>query len=259
MDRPEFLDREGYASLAFRHQPAHTGQEPAPTIVFLPGYASDMAGSKATALFGLAVREGRACLLFDYSGCGESEGAFEEATLESWRDDALAVIDALTTGPLVLVGSSMGGWLMLLVALQRPDRIAGLVGIAAAPDFTEWGFSAEQKATLQREGRIEEQTPYGPDPVVTTRAFWQSGEANRMLDDDIAIDCPVRLLHGQSDADVPFEISLRLADRLCSADIQTILVKDGDHRLSRETDIALLLATVEALCAGGETTESAMP
>lgn len=218
-----------------------------PTIVFLPGYMSDMEGSKALALDAWAARTGRAMLRLDYSGCGASEGAFEDGTLTQWRDDVLHLIDTLADGPVLLIGSSMGGWLMLLVALARPDRVAGLVGIAAAPDFTHWGFSGDQKAVLREKGRIEEPSDYADTPYVTTRGFWESGEANRLLDAEIALDCPVRLLHGQADHDVPWEISLRLADRLRSADVQVTLVKDGDHRLSRETDIALLIATVERL------------
>jgi pimeloyl-ACP methyl ester carboxylesterase len=216
-----------------------------PTIVFLPGYASDMAGSKAVALDDWAARTGRALVRFDYSGCGESTGAFEYFTLEDWRDDALSVI-AATEGPVVLVGSSMGGWIMLLAALARPDRIAALVGIAAAPDFTQWGFDDAQKTALASDGRIAEASVYGP-PLVTTRDFWESGQRNLLLGDEIALDMPSRLLQGQCDADVPWRQSLLLAERLRSADVQVTLVKDGDHRLSRPQDIALLIATIESL------------
>ncbi len=239
---PQFLARADGLRLAYRHRP---GQ--GPTIIFLPGYMSDMEGSKALALDAWAAEQGRAMLRLDYAGCGASEGRFEDGTLASWRDDALALIDGLTQGPLLLVGSSMGGWLALLIALARPDRIMGLVGIAAAPDFTQWGFTDADKALLATEGRIEEPTPYGDHPYVTTLAFWQSGQAHRLLDDTIAIDCPVRLLQGQCDTDVPWEIALRTADRLRSSDVQTLLIKDGDHRLSRDGDIALLIRTVAAL------------
>jgi pimeloyl-ACP methyl ester carboxylesterase len=219
-----------------------------PALVFLPGYASDMEGGKATALDAWAVEQGRSMIRFDYGGCGASDGAFEDQTLETWLGDALAMIDrAAPEGPLILVGSSMGGWLMLLAALARPDRVAGLVGIAAAPDFTDWGYSDEQKAELAAAGRLEEPNPYGDAPSVTTRAFWESGQALRLLGAPIAIDCPVRLLHGQQDADVPWTIALDLAGRLRSADVQTILVKHGDHRLSREGDLALLIATTSSL------------
>lgn len=217
-----------------------------PTIIFLPGYASDMNGSKALALEAWAQGRGRAFVRFDYRGCGESAGDFEAFTLADWRDDALAIIDA-TKGPAILVGSSMGGWIMLLAALARPDRVAGLVGIAAAPDFTDWGFSEDKKQTLLHEGRIAEFSEYGPEPTVTTRGFWLSGQANLLLGGKIAIDAPVRLLQGQNDRDVPWATSTRLAKLLRSDDVQVTLVKDGGHRLSRAQDIALLTRTVEAL------------
>jgi pimeloyl-ACP methyl ester carboxylesterase len=217
-----------------------------PTIVFLPGYMSDMEGGKASALDAWAEAEGRAMLRFDYGGCGASEGDFEAQSLADWRDDALAAIDSVE-GPVLLVGSSMGGWLMLLAALARPERVAGLVGIAPAPDFTGWGFSDEQKRTILEAGRLEEPSPYGDQPTVTTRAFWESGETLKLLDREIALSCPVRLLHGLEDADVPWRISLDLLARLRSADVQATLVKGGDHRLSRPEDIALLLAAVRQL------------
>ncbi|MCW2411194.1 MULTISPECIES: alpha/beta fold hydrolase [unclassified Sphingobium] len=240
---PAFLPNAAGLRLAYRHRPG-TG----PTIVFLPGYMSDMMGSKALALDDWAAAQGRAMLRLDYAGCGESEGRFEDGTLASWRDDARAVIEhCIPTGPIILVGSSMGGWLALLLARDLGARVAGLVGIAAAPDFTDWGFGDAQKATLQREGKLVEPTPYGDQPYVTTRAFWESGEALRLLDGEIAIECPIRLLQGQADADVPWQIAVRIAQQVRSADVQTLLVKDGDHRLSRPQDIALLIATVARL------------
>jgi pimeloyl-ACP methyl ester carboxylesterase len=224
----------------------HLREGTGPTLVFLPGYASDMSGTKAVALDGWAESRGRAMLRFDYSGCGESKGAFEDGTLTRWRDDALALIDAMTSGPLVLVGSSMGGWIGLLVAEARPERVAAFVGIAAAPDFTDWGFSQEEKLAIMRDGRIERPSDYGA-PLITTRGFWQSGEAHRMLHREVAVDGPVRLLHGQRDPDVPWHHSTHLAGKLRSADVQTILVKDGDHRLSRPQDLNLLIATIASL------------
>ncbi|MEG3182332.1 alpha/beta fold hydrolase [Sphingomonas sp. LT1P40] len=227
----------------------HHSQGTGPTILFLPGYASDMSGSKALAIEDWARANGRAFLRFDYAGCGQSEGAFEDQTLTSWRDDALLLIDELIQGPVILVGSSMGGWIMLLVAKARPDRIAGLVGIAAAPDFTDWGFTQPQKMTLLTEGRLEQPSAYAPEPTVTTRAFWTSGEANRLMHGSIDLDMPTRLIHGQRDPDVPWARSMTLAGLLRSDDVQTILVKDGDHRLSRPQDIALILRTLEDLVA----------
>ena len=228
--------------LAYRHRPGR-----GPTILFLPGYASDMEGTKALALDAWAEREGRAMLRFDYAGCGSSSGKFDVQSLKNWRDDALAMVDEVLQGPVLLVGSSMGGWVMLLVALARPERVAGLVGIAAAPDFTSWGFTEEEKIRILQEGRLEQPSAYSDRPHVTTRIFWQSGEALRLLHGDVDIDCPVRLLHGQADEDVPWVWSLELMKRLRSADVQATFVKDGDHRLSRDQDIALLIATVGTL------------
>jgi pimeloyl-ACP methyl ester carboxylesterase len=219
-----------------------------PTLVFLPGYMSDMAGGKATAVFDWALAQGRACLLLDYSGCGESDGGFADGALARWRDEVLALIAAHCPGPVVPIGSSMGGWLMLLVALALPaEQLAGLIGLAAAPDFTDWGYDAAQKAALMAGETVFEDNPYGPDPTPTHAAFWADGQANLLLNDAIALACPVRLIHGQADPDVPWEVSLRLAAALRSDDVQVTLVKDGDHRLSRDADIALLLRTVAAL------------
>ena len=218
-----------------------------PTLLFLPGYASDMEGAKALALDEFAAAKGLAMLRLDYSGTGSSGGRFEDGTLALWLDEALAAVDQLTSGPLILIGSSMGGWIALHLARLRPERIASLMGIAAAPDFTEWGFSADQKATLERDGRIEEPNPYGPDASVFTQAFWESGQRLRVLDGEIPIDAPVRLLHGELDQDVPLEIAFRLLRRLRSSDVQLNVLKGGGHRLSEPHEIRAILSTVEAL------------
>jgi pimeloyl-ACP methyl ester carboxylesterase len=236
------FDAGGDRRLAYRMREGR-----GPTIVFLPGYQSDMEGTKAVALDAWAEAEGRAMLRFDYGGCGASSGEFEAQSLADWRNDVLLMVDAFTEGQVVLVGSSMGGWLMLLAALSWPERVAGLVGIAPAPDFTSWGFTQDQKMTILRDGRLEQPSPYGERPTVTTRDFWQSGETLRLLHAEIGIDCPVRILHGQVDPDVPWAWSLELMKRLRSADVQATFVKDGDHRLSRPQDIALLIATVNGL------------
>lgn len=228
--------------LAYRFLPGE-----GPLLLFLPGYMSDMEGSKAQAVLAHAAGAGRACLLLDYSGCGASEGCFEGGTLTRWRDDVLTLIDAFwPEGDFVPIGSSMGGWLALLVALERPERTAALVGIAAAPDFTDWGCTEAQRATLLAEGRLVEPSPYGGSSVMT-RGFWESGQASLLLGGPIALDCPVRLLQGQKDEEVPWKLALQLAERLRSEDVQTILVKDGTHRLSRDEDIALILRTLDAL------------
>jgi pimeloyl-ACP methyl ester carboxylesterase len=240
------LTRDG-ATIAFRRTPGR-----GPGVVFLGGYRSDMTGSKALALEAHCREAGRAFVRFDYQGHGASGGRFEDGTIGSWTEDALAVIDAATEGPQVLVGSSMGGWIMLLAALARPGRVAGLVGIAAAPDFTEdlvWdALGPEARGRMLADGRIEEPSAYG-DPYVYTRALVEDGRRRLLLRAPIPLACPVRLLHGMRDPDVPWETSLRLAGRLQAEDVRTTLVKDGDHRLSRPQDLALLLATVEEVAA----------
>ena len=236
------FEHGGGRRLAVKRRPGR-----GPALLFLPGYMSDMEGGKASALDAWAAETGRAMVRFDYGGCGASEGDFNAQGLDDWLGDLLAILDRMVDGRAVLVGSSMGGWLMLLAALARTERVAGLVGIAAAPDFTSWGFSDEQKRTIRETGRLEQPSPYGELPYVTTRRFWESGERNLLLGSEIGIDCAVRLLHGQADADVPWRNSLRLAERLRSADVQAILIKDGDHRLSRDPDIGLLIGTVAGL------------
>jgi pimeloyl-ACP methyl ester carboxylesterase len=226
-----------------------------PALVFLPGYMSDMAGGKATAVFDWAVAQGRACLLLDYSGCGESAGAFAEGSLSRWRKEVVALVEAHCPNRVLLIGSSMGGWLMLLVTLAMSRRVAGLIGLAAAPDFTDWGYDEAQKAALAAGETVFEDNPYGPEPTPTHPLFWADGQRQLLLGDAIAVDCPVRLLQGQADPDVPWQTALRLAERLRSDDVQVTLIKDGDHRLSRPGDIALLLRTIAALL--GETDDGA--
>jgi pimeloyl-ACP methyl ester carboxylesterase len=205
-----------------------------PTLVFLPGYGSDMEGTKALALDSFAERYGSAMLRFDYSGTGSSGGRFEDGTLALWLEEALAAVDQLTAGPLIVVGSSMGGWIALHLALLRPERVQALIGIAAAPDFTEWGFSAEQAAQLTDEGR-------------TTRRFWESGQRLLLLGGEVAVDCPVRLLHGECDTEVPLDIALRTMRALRSGDVQLNVLKGGGHRLSEPHEIEAILRTVVAL------------
>ncbi len=246
MINTEFHTLPDGREIAFRHTAgADTGS--GSTLVFLPGYMSDMAGSKAAALYEWARAQGRACLLLDYSGCGQSRGKFSDSTLTLWRDEVLHLIAAKCPGPVVLVGSSLGGWLMLLVGLALGGRLAAMVGIAAAPDFSDWGYDEAQKARLLRGETVFENNPYGPDPTPTFAKFWHDAQANRLLDGDIAINCPVRLLHGQNDADVPWKLSLRLAQHLRSDDIQVTLVKAADHRMSRDDDVALLLGIIARL------------
>ena len=237
----QYIDVEG-RRIAYRLRAGGS-----PTLVFFPGYASDMEGTKALALDAFAERRGLAMLRFDYSGTGASEGDFEDGTLARWLEDALALTDQLTEGPLILVGSSMGGWIALHVALMKPDRVAALVGIAAAPDFTQWGFSEAQKAELESSGRLEEPNPYGPEPQVVTHAFWESGQQLRLLESQIGIDCPVRLIHGELDDDVPLDVAHRTLRALRSADVQLLVIKGGGHRLSEPHEIDAILRTVGSL------------
>jgi len=244
-ERTGKLARPNGKGLAWRRL---SGREP--TVVFLPGFGSDMSGEKATSLATFCSNVGQAMLRFDYSGHGESDGRFEEGTIGQWTDDALAVMDAVSAGPLLLVGSSMGGWIALLAALARPERVAGIVGIAAAPDFTEilmWqSMTFEERDRLMADGVVFAPNRYGP-PTPITRALIEDGRKHLLLDRPIPLTCPVRLLHGQNDQDVPWELSLRIAERLESTDVQVILVKDGEHRLSRPADLALLHRTLAPL------------
>jgi pimeloyl-ACP methyl ester carboxylesterase len=221
-----------------------------PTVVFLPGFASDMAGAKAVALDSFCAARGQAMLRLDYSGHGQSGGTFAEGCIGRWLADALAVIDGVTQGKLLLVGSSMGGWIALLVALARRERIIGLVGIAAAPDFTEtliWsGLSPAARETLLQRGHVDAPSQYGP-PLRLTRTLIEDGRRHLLLGGPIALALPVRLLQGQRDDDVPWRTALTLAGRIEGADVHVTLVKDGDHRLSRPEDLALLELTVAAL------------
>ena len=202
-----------------------------PTLLFLPGYASDMEGAKALALDEFADGRGCTMLRLDYSGTGSSGGSFADGTLALWLEEALAALDTLTEGPVIVVGSSMGGWIALHLALLRPDRVSGLVGIASAPDFTAWGFA--DGAAAERAG--------------IARGFWESGQQLLLLDKPIAIDCPVRLLHGEQDHDVPLEVAFRTMRALRSADVQLNIIKGGGHRLSEPHEIAAILRTVAGL------------
>lgn len=222
-----------------------------PGVVFLGGFMSDMAGTKATMLEAFCRTRGQAFLRFDYFGHGASSGNFAEATVGRWRDDVLCVIDRLTEGKHILVGSSMGGWLMLLAALARPERIAALVGIAVAPDATEdliWPrLAPEQREAMRREGIVTIPSAYDPRGYILTRRLIEEGHEHLVLRSPLAIGCPVRLIHGLRDPDVPWQTSLRVAERLASDDVTVSLVPEGDHRLSTEADLARLTALLASL------------
>lgn len=223
-----------------------------PGVVFLGGFRSDMEGTKALDLEAWAAATGRAFLRFDYSGHGQSEGAFEEGAISDWAQDAMDIIGALTDGPQVLVGSSMGGWISLLIARAMPQKIAGLVTIAAAPDFTEdsmWeGFSAAARAHLMEEGQVSMPSDYG-EPYIITRRLIEDGRAQLVLRQPLALDFPVRFLQGTADADVDMSVALRLLDHASGPDMHLRLVRGADHRFSSDDCLALIRATLEEVLA----------
>lgn len=222
-----------------------------PGVVFLGGFKSDMQGTKALHLAAWARQSRRAFLRFDYSGHGESGGRFEDGCIGDWAEDARAMIEALTDGPQVLVGSSMGGWIALLLARSMPQRVAGLVTIAAAPDFTEQGFWAgldpAQREILMRDGRIETPSDYSDEPYVITRHLIEDGRKRLVLNQPLPLPFPVRLLQGTADADVPVDWALRLLDHASGPDIRLVLVKDADHRFSTPECLDLVTASIEGL------------
>jgi pimeloyl-ACP methyl ester carboxylesterase len=219
-------------------------------VVWLGGFRSDMTGTKAEALAEWAADAGRGYLRFDYFGHGQSSGDFQAGTISRWREDALAVIDELTEGPLILVGSSMGGWISCLVALVRPDRMAALALIAPAPDFTEKlmgpNLPPEARAALAADGVWLQPSAYG-DPTPITQALIEDGDRWSILPGPVPIEVPVRILQGGDDPDVPWRHALELAQSLKGDDVVFSLIKDGDHRLSRPQNIARMVAMVAEL------------
>lgn len=244
---PEYLilqDRR----IAYRRLAGRT-----PGIMNLGGFFSDMTGTKASFLADRCAEAGFSFLRFDYRGHGQSSGDFRDGCISDWFDDALAVFDRLTTGPQILVGSSMGGWIALLLARARPERIQGIVGIAAAPDFTEdlvWAkLSAEQQDQMRRDGYFAEPSAYSEESLIYTLKLIEDGRRHLVLRQNLELACPLRLLQGQRDDSVPWQTSLRLAEQAGTDDVRVTLVKNGDHRLSRPQDLDLLWQEVEALSA----------
>ncbi len=242
---PEYIESPATGRLAYHH---YFGESPG--ILFCAGFNSDMQGDKALALEAWCRERGVQFTRFDYFGHGESQGKVEQGTIGRWRDDALVILDEVTKGPQILVGSSMGGWIMLLAALARPRRVIGLVGVAPAPDFSrrirEQRLDGAQQRQLEETGYCEMPSAYG-DPYIISREMLEEGDKHLLLQGEIAIDLPVRLIHGQGDADVPWETSLTIARQLRSDDVEVHLVKSGDHRLSGDRDLRRLLFTVGRL------------
>lgn len=258
MDRPTMTDRDKPRKLArpdgeslacLIESPARKAG--ATGLTWLGGFKSDMTGTKASALAAWARGAGRHFLRFDYFAHGASSGDFRRATVGRWRDDALAAIDTLAEGPQILVGSSMGGWIALLAALARPERVKALVLIAPAPDFTEelmWkGFAPEVRATLERDGLYLRPSAYDEAPYEITMKLIEEGRSHLLLGKPIDLAIPVRVLQGMQDPDVPWQHAMRLVDALASRDVAITLTKTGDHRLSSTQDIARLIRTIETL------------
>lgn len=246
MTAPSYLITPQGRRLAYHHT---SGKGPG--VVFLGGFRSDMGGTKAVFVQDWAERQGRAFLRFDYSGHGESGGDFLDGSIGDWAEDAMAAITALSEGPQVLVGSSMGGWISALCARAMPERVAALIGIAAAPDFTEdgmWsGFDADQRASLQREGQVALPSDYSDAPYIITRRLIEDGRQHLVLRSALDLPFPVRLLQGSADVDVPVSVALRLFDHAKSPDMRLTLVKGADHRFSSPECLSLLAQTLETL------------
>jgi pimeloyl-ACP methyl ester carboxylesterase len=246
MSSPVTLTRQDGATIAY-----HRLAGSSPGVVFLGGFRSDMTGAKAYYLEDYCRCRAQAYLRFDYFGHGASSGDVALGTIGRWSEDAIAVLDSLTEGPQVLVGSSMGGWIMLLAALARPSRVHGLIGIAAAPDFTEdlvWPrLDPVQQRQLRENGAVTLASEYDPAGYTYRLSLFEDGKRHLVMRRTIALECPVRLLHGMNDASVPWQTSLSLAEHLASSDVVVTLVKDGDHRLSREPDLERLGRTLDEL------------
>jgi pimeloyl-ACP methyl ester carboxylesterase len=246
MSSPGILARHDGATIAYQRLAGR-----APGVLFCPGFRSDMTGTKASFLEGFCRSRGHAFVRFDYFGHGQSSGDITRGTVGRWADDAIAVLDGLTEGQQIIVGSSMGGWVMLLAALARSERIHALVGIAAAPDFTEdlaWPcLDARQKEECRRTGSVTLPSRYDPGGYTYTLGLFEDGRRHLVMQAQIPLLCPVRLLHGMPDDAVPWQTSLRLAERLASRDVVVTLIKEGDHRLSSDADLARLAATLDEL------------
>jgi len=244
---PSVATKPDGATIAYHRTPGKN-----PGVVFLGGFKSDMTGTKALALEAYCKKQGRAFLRFDYQGHGQSSGSFEEGSIGTWANDATFAISTLTKDPQVLVGSSMGGWIMLLVAKADPQKCAALVGIAAAPDFTEdliaAEFTADDHTMLDNQGYVDVPSDYDDtEPYRITKTLIKDGRHHLLLRQPLEIEMPIRLLQGMQDKDVPYETAIQTADVITGTDITIQLIKDGDHRLSRDQDLNQLFATLDGV------------
>lgn len=257
-DRPplQYLAHETGERIAYRLREGKSDDGPGngagdgPGVFWLSGFKSDMDGNKASMIDGLAARRGLAYTRFDYQGHGQSEGHFENCTISTWLEDALLIFDEVTMGPQVLVGSSMGGWLALLVALRRPERVAGVLLIAPAPDFTErmWlALSDGERDLLESGETLRRDSEYDDAPYSFSPQLFEDGRQHLLLGQEIDLDVPVRIVHGQADLDVSWELSLELAKKLGSSDVQLTFLKSGDHRLSDAAGLTAISSALEDL------------
>ncbi len=250
MTKPSFLQCENGARLAYHHTTPAVGVTT--QVLFLCGFRSDMEGTKAIALEAHCKAQGYGFTRFDYRGHGQSSGEFEQSNIGTWLHDALNIMDKVVKAPVILAGSSMGGWIMLRAAMERKKQVQGLLGIASAPDFTEslmWDqLTEKQQRIVAEEGRLEVPTPYTETPTVITRQLLEESAEHFVLDKpNIPVEVPVRLLHGMKDTDVPFEFSLAINEKILSKDVRVNLLPEGDHRLSTPSDIKILCKTLDKL------------
>ena len=241
----ETLQRTGKPSLAYYRTDAARAGAALPTVLFCGGFRSDMEGTKATFLEDVCKTRGQGYVRFDYSGHGQSEGAFVVCTIGDWKADTLDVLDELTSGDVIIIGSSMGGWIALLAALARPDRIKGIIGIAAAPDFTreirDEKLNDAQRELLNAQGYFEEPNEYSDEPYVFTKKLFDDGDAHCLLDQELDINVPVRLLQGMQDNAVPWQKAHRIKNCMKDSELADVfLIESGDHSLSRPEDLSLL-------------------
>lgn len=247
----QYLKRDGHPTLAYIYSPAGEAGQNLPTVMFCGGFRSDMMGTKAT-YFELQCRaRGQAYLRFDYSGHGDSDGAFQDGTIGSWYQDALAIFDAVVNGPVIIVGSSMGGWIGLLLSEARAAHVKGFIGIAAAPDFTmrvyAEEFDDEQRKAVEEEGFVEIPNEYSDEPYIFTKALFEDGKKNIVLNKNYTHAYPITLFHGLRDTAVPKETPLAIRDHYQGGSLDIVFIEDGDHSLSREDDLKAIEAEILAM------------
>ena len=240
----KFLERNGKAKLAYHYTPATEAGQNLPLVFFLGGFKSDMNGTKAHFFEEQCRARGQAYLRFDYTGHGQSGGAFTDGTIGLWRRDALDMLDYIAPREVLLVGSSMGGWIALHVALARVGIVKGVIGIAAAPDFTaemwESRLSEDQRQEILKTGQAELPNQYSDEPYILTKALFEDGKKNLLLDKEHKIEVPVSLVQGMLDPDVPWELTAKIQNAFKGTEVDIILIEDGDHSLSRPEDLDII-------------------